>query len=259
MKLEDKVAIITGSSRGIGKALALDFAREGAKVVVAARSQSPGQLPGTIQETEKEIRKFGGQALSIRCDVSNDADVQAMIQKTIREYGRIDVLINNAAIGYYRTITETPIKHWDLVMKVNLRGPFLCIKAVLPFMVEQKRGSIINISSYAADEIYSRIQRGEEKHLVGCAYGASKAALERLSVGLAHEVKDYNIRVNVLKPLLPTFSEGVAFWNRDVDESELISPHLYMTKAALFLASQEATGITGDVFYDKELCERYHL
>lgn len=260
MKLRDKVAIITGSSRGIGKAMALDFAREGTAVVVSARTEAAGKLPGTIHDTVREIEQAGGKALAVKCDVSEEAEVNTLVGQTLERFGRIDVLVNNAAVGYYRTVMETPVRHWDLVMKVNVRGAFLCIKAVLPAMTAQKRGSIINISSSSAEHLYSMIGRPDgRKRFSGCAYGVSKLALERLARGLAEEVKGNNIAVNALKPARPTLSPGVAFWNQDVDESAFVSPHLYMTKAAIFLAAQDASGVTGGVFYDKDLCEKYGL
>jgi len=254
------VAIVTGSSRGIGKAIAIDCAKAGAKVVVSARTENAGKLPGTIHETAGEIRRLGGEALAIRCDVTDEGDVEAMARRALEKFGRIDILINNAAVGYYVPVMETPTRHWDLVMRVNLRGPFLCIKAVLPTMVEQRSGSLINISSAAADHVYSMIPRpGDEKRTSGCAYGASKAALERLAVGLAPELREHNIAANALKPAAPTYSEGLDFWNPDVDVSIFHSAHQFMSPAAIFLATQDAGGITGGIFYDKELCEKYGL
>jgi NAD(P)-dependent dehydrogenase (short-subunit alcohol dehydrogenase family) len=260
MRLKDKVAIVTGSSRGIGKALAIEYGREGADVVVTARSEKKGPLPGTIYETEDQIKQLGVRAMALKCDVSDEEQVQAMVSAVIEAFGRVDILVNNAAVGYYKSLMETPLKHWDLVMKVNVRGPFICTKTVLPFMVKQGGGSILNISSSAAGEAYSRMQRKKgQKRLVGTAYGASKAALERFTIGLAAEVKAFNIAVNALKPTMPTFSEGVAFWNPDIRKSDLVPPTRYMTKGAVFLAAQEASDITGGIFYDQELCEAYGL
>jgi NAD(P)-dependent dehydrogenase (short-subunit alcohol dehydrogenase family) len=260
MNLVGKVAIVTGSSRGIGKAIAIDCAKAGAKVVVAARTESAGKLPGTIHETAQGIEKLGGQALAIRCDVTDEQDVEATAKMTLEKFGRIDILINDAAVGYYVPFTEIPSRHWDLVMRVNLKGPFLCTKAVLPTMMEQRSGSLVNISSSAAEHVYSMIPGpGGEKRTSGCAYGASKAALERLTLGLAPEIRGHNIAVNALKPAAPTHSEGLAFWNPDVDVSLFHSAHEFMSPATVFLASQDASGITGGIFYDKELCEKYGL
>ena len=252
------MAIVTGSSRGIGKAIALEFVREGANIVIVARSETEGKLPGTIYKTAEEIEALGVQALAIKCDVSSEDDVNAMVSRTLNRFGRVDILVNNAAVGYYMPLMETPLKHWDLVMRVNIRGPFLCIKAVAPRMIEQKGGSIINITSTAAEDIFSIIERpGGERRLSGSLYGASKAALERITRGLAEELKGANIAVNALKPAKPTYSEGIAFWNPDVPPSALRSPYLYMTKAAVFLAMQDSTGVSGGVFLDEELCRKF--
>jgi NAD(P)-dependent dehydrogenase (short-subunit alcohol dehydrogenase family) len=152
MKLEGKVAIITGASRGLGKAFALDFAREGADVVVAARTETEGNIPGTINQTADEIEAIGRRALAVRCDVTKEESVEEVVKKTLDEFGRIDVLVNNAGVAWWPPITETPLKRFELVLRVNLIGAFLCVKAVLPTMIEQKRGSIINISSLAANK-----------------------------------------------------------------------------------------------------------
>lgn len=260
MRLEGRVAIVTGSSRGIGKAIAVDFAREGAKVVVAARTEVADRLAGTIYDTVEEIKGLGQEAIAVKCDVSSEEDVRAMVNKALQEFGQIDVLVNNAGLGSYRLIKETTAQHWDLVMRVNLRGPFLCIKEVLPTMMERRKGSIINISSAAAQEVFSRVPRPDGvQRLTGCAYGASKAALERFTIGLAEEVRGYNIAVNALKPSRPIYSPGVASWNPDVGDKAYVSPHLFMTKAAIFLAAQDASSITGGLFFDEELCQKYGL
>ncbi len=258
--LSGKVAIVTGGSRGIGKAVCLKLAQEGASVVVAARTEAAGKLPGTIHDTAQAIEKIGGHALPVKCDVSSEEEVADMVEKTLAAFGRIDILVNDAAVAYYQSIMETTVKYFDLVMKVNVRGPFLCMKAVLPYMTAQKSGGIVNISSTAAENVYSRVDRpGKPKRLSGSAYGASKAALERITRGLAEEIKPFNIAVNAVKPGAPTYSEGIAFWNKDVPTSSLRSPDLYMTKAVSFLALQDATGVTGGVFFDDELCQKFAL
>ena len=152
MKLKGKVAIVTGGSRGIGKEICLTFAREGASLVVAARTEKEGQarLPGTIHQTVDEIKRIGGRAIAVRTDITVDEDVERMAQRTLAEFGRIDILVNNAAANLNAKIIDLPIKRWDLMMRVNLRGNFICAKAVLPTMIEQKSGNIIGITSIAA-------------------------------------------------------------------------------------------------------------
>ena len=152
MKLRDKVAIVTGSSRGIGKAIAIGYAREGAKVIVMARTEEPGQsrLPGTIHQTAEEIRALDGECLPIRCDLTKDDEVEAMVNTVVERYGRIDVLVNNAAIILHSSVADTSFKLWDLLIKINVRAPVNLCKLVLPHMVKQRNGSIINITSESA-------------------------------------------------------------------------------------------------------------
>lgn len=261
MNLKDKVAIVTGASRGIGKAIAVAFAKEGAAVVAAARSQTEGKIPGTIHQTIAEIHEAGGKGLAIGCDVSDENDVADMVGRTMEEYGRIDVLVNNAGVGYYAPIMATPAKHWDLVMRVNLRGPFLLIQAAVPRMKEQGQGAIVNISSTLATELYSMVPGPDgQERLGGSSYGASKAGLERLTRGLALELVPDNIAVNALKPKRPTYSEGIVFNLPDnADPSVYRSADEFMTQACIFLAQQDAKGVTGGVFLDEDLCREYGI
>lgn len=262
MSLSGKVAIVTGSSRGIGKATALGLAREGAKVVVAARSESerPG-VPGTIHDTVSEIQSNGGTALAVRCNLREEEDIFALVQQTVEAYGRIDVLVNNAGIGSYRPFLETTVKQWDLVMDIDLRAPFICCKAVAPIMVGQGAGSIINVSSHGATNIFSSTL-GEDHEagitLVGQEYGSAKAGLERFSWGLAAELGPHNIAVNILKPLRPVITEGFQAQRPDGDFSTWATPEA-MVKAAIHLARQDAHGLTGATVTAEELVRRLGL
>ena len=179
-QLTDKVAIITGASRGLGKAMAIELAMDGASVAVAARTVKAGQgpLPGTIHETVETIKKMGGKALAVQCDVTDEKDVTAMVRKITKLYGRIDILINNAGITTPEPFLKLTTKKWDLVIAVNLKGTFLCCQGVLPQMVKQKSGHIINLSSVLVKTVKFSIP-----------YGATKAAIERLTLGLAKELK----------------------------------------------------------------------
>jgi NAD(P)-dependent dehydrogenase (short-subunit alcohol dehydrogenase family) len=250
MNLKNKVAIVTGASRGIGKAIAVGLAEQGARVVVAARSEvvKHKNLPGTISDTVAKIEDAGGQALAVRCDVTDEQSVKEMANKTIDAFGGIDILVNNAGVAFYYPVAETPPSRWDIVLKVNLYGTFLCSKAVLPTMMEQKRGSIVNLSSLSADE------RDEGTVPTGVAYGVAKAGVDRFTYGLATEVGRYNIAVNGLKPKAPVDTEGMRFWLADEKEAEgWVSPEK-IVKCALFLAAQDAKGVTGTVATDEELC-----
>jgi citronellol/citronellal dehydrogenase len=253
MKLGGKVVIVTGSSRGLGKAIAIGLATEGADVVVAARTEVENpQLPGTIYKTAEEIQALGRRALPIKCDVTNEQSVSDMVQKALTEFGHVDILVNNAGVAFYYPIVETPLKHWELVLRVNLIGAFLCSKAVLPKMIEQRSGSIINISSLAADErVLGTVS-------TGVAYAVAKAGLDRFTWGLAEEIGQYNIAVNTIKPKSVVDTEGMRFQLPDADKSQWESPER-MVRCAIFLAGQDASGITGTVATDEELCTWHGL
>ena len=244
MRLKDKVAIVTGASRGIGKAIAIAFASEGARVVVAARTeQEGGPLPGTIYKTADAIHALGGKALAMRTDITKEDDVMRMAESTLKEFGVIDILVNNAGIDSPGKVLDMPIKRWDLIMAVNLRGTLLCTKAVLPTMVKRRSGSIINLSSVAGTRLI----------ILDVAYGASKAAIERFTYGLAQEVKECNIAVNALCPSV-TDTEGVALWMPSKDKSGWQKPEMW-GKYAVVLATQDARSLTGRVLSAEELAK----
>jgi NAD(P)-dependent dehydrogenase (short-subunit alcohol dehydrogenase family) len=188
--LENKVAIITGGGRGVGRATALALAEAGADVVVVARSRR------AIEVVAEEVRARGGQALAIPTDVSDPASVDLLVLQTLRASGRIDILVNNASVVAPIGMTwEVPPYIWQRNINVNLGGVFLCAHAVLPHMIHQDplgdvRGKIINVSSGAASEIV----------LGGSAYSAAKAGVDQFTRILAAEVESYNITVNSAYP-----------------------------------------------------------
>ena len=251
MSLEGKVAIVTGASRGLGKAIALGLAGRGARVAVAARTETAlPHFPGTIRKTVEEIQNTGGEAIALRCDVTDEAQVASMVAGVEEALGPVDILVNNAGVAFHAPLWEMPLKRWDLVLRVNLTGPFLCTRAVLPSMIGRKTGSIVNISSVQAH------CKGSVKS--GIAYGASKAALERFTEGAAWELAPFNIAVNCLKPRGAVLTEGMAFLHENEDASAWDSPDM-MVKACLFLADQEGEFLTGLVATDEEVCARYNL
>lgn len=221
MKLNDKVAVVTGAGRGIGKAIAEAFAREGAKVVCAAR-------------TEKEIAQvadeIGGRA--VQCDVADEASAKHLIDTTLEAFGGIDILVNNAG-AVARLIThELPVEQWDEVINVNLRGTFLCTKFALPSMLERGSGCIINISSGAG-------KRGVPYR---SAYSASKFAVNGFTETLAAEYRSKGIRPHVICPgavVSQMRSEGFP----EEDPESLIQPE-DIADAAVFLATQKPTAYT---------------
>ena len=252
-KFDGKVAIVTGASRGIGKAVAIGFAKEGASVAVAARTveQLKSGLTGTILQTTDEIKAAGSKALAIQTNVLAEDEVQAMVQKVLDEWGRIDILVNNAAVAAPGPFVETTTKRWNLVIGVNLLGTFLCTKAVLPTTIKQRSGSIINTTSGAAA---SRV-----KIVTGIAYGTAKAAIEHFTYVAASELGEYNIAVNCYHPSPGVASEGYVFnLPPDYDKSRLVGPEK-MVKAAIFLAQQDAKGLTGCVASDEELIQWHGL
>ena len=212
MDLGNKVAIVTGASRGIGKAIALGLAQAGAAVVVAARSETErAAAPGTIYATAAKIIRRGGQALPVRCNVREEESIYAMTRQTLDVFGAIDILVNNAGLGSYRPFLESTLKEWDLTLDINLRATYIGCRAVAPLMVERGGGSIINLSSHAADHLFSSTLNADAADgvaMVGQAYGVAKAAVERLTWGLSAELGPYNIAVNCLKPLRPVLTEG---------------------------------------------------
>ena len=260
--LEGKIAIVTGASRGIGKAMALGLAEAGAAVVVAARTAEPrSTLPGTIHETVAEIETAGGRALAVTCNVREEDSIREMVNATLDEFGAVDVLVNNAGIGGYVPFLQMTLREWDLNMAINLRAPFIACQAVAPVMIEQGGGSIINVSSHAATNIFSSTL-GEDHDagiaIIGQAYGASKAALERLTWGLAAELGPHNIAVNALKPLRPVATEGFRFQRPDADFSTWATPD-DMARATVYLAAQDASGLSGAIVTAEELVRRLGL
>jgi citronellol/citronellal dehydrogenase len=241
MKLEGKVAIVTGSSRGIGKAIALELAREGADIVVAARTEMPGgPFPGTIQQTAQEIVALGRRAVPIRVDLTQEKDVETMVSQALSQLGQIDILINNAAINVRGTFLSIPLRRYDLSWSLNVRGAILCTKAVLPHMIGKKASSIINISSLAgfgADPTYYQTT----VQPTSIIYAMTKAALNVFTVCLAQEVAEHNITVNAFLPGW-TATEAVLSLSSKPDTSKMQSPQMW-GKYAVLVAWSKLTGI----------------
>jgi citronellol/citronellal dehydrogenase len=247
MELEGKVAVVTGSSRGVGKNIALELARAGADIVVAARTEQvrDPRLPGTIFETAEEIRALGRRAVPVRTDVTDEESVEAMVRRTLEEFGRIDILVNNAGIMAPGPLVDVPLRRWDLVMRVNVRGPVACSRAVWPHMMERRDGVIINISSVVAD------QPGG----ANISYSVSKQALRKFSEGLAEEGKPYNIRVFALSPEGLVITPGTMYHRPpgQVPSGPLVEDPEVMGQAAIFLCSDAARKLTGHHFYSRAL------
>ncbi len=243
-RLDGKVAIITGSSRGLGEYCALGYAREGAKVAIAARTEveKDERLPGTIYSTAKLVEDAGGEAFPVVCNVADYESVESMTKQVLDRWGQIDVLMTNAAVQPPGFISSIQVKHWELEFKVNVHGPFYCIRAALPSMVERGSGSIINISSGAA--------------LGGSHYGATKRAIEAMTIGLANEVRDRGIAVNCLKPVGAIETPGLLFGRAPGQVgggrrgSRALPPPDSYVEAAVLLAIQTPQSFTGQVHHD---------
>jgi 3-oxoacyl-[acyl-carrier protein] reductase len=220
MKLKDKVAVITGGGRGIGQAIAQAYAREGAKLALCARSAAE------LDQTVKELRALDREAEGWICDVSLEEPVKEFITGVHKKYGRIDILVNNAGVMTRPTsMTELDVKKWDYTIAVNLRGPFLVTRAVLPIMMKQKAGSIINVSS--------SIGRGAYANFI--AYASSKWGLEGFTQTLAAETRSSDIRVNSVEPgYVATKLTG---YHGSKPES--------VTDVFVFLASDESKTVSG--------------
>lgn len=239
--LRGKVAVVTGASRGIGRALALGLARAGCGVVVAAKStEATEKLPGSIHTVAAEIEAAGGRALAVQVDIRDEAQVEAMAAKAVEQFGRIDVLINNAGALFWKPLLETPAKRFDLVVGVNVRGAFLCCRAVLPAMIAAGGGHIVNMSPpMDLSLVPGRI-----------AYAVSKLGMTLLTFGLAEEVRANNVAVNSLWPVTIIESQASINWN-------LGTPAMWrkpdiLVDAVLRLIAKPPAEVTGRALLDED-------
>ncbi len=238
MKLKDRVAIVTGAARGIGKAIASALLREGAKVILV-------DVDGERLEASKnEMKGKGGSALAIPLDITQNSEVKEMVDQIHKTFGRIDILVNNAGIirrGTIETVTE---EDWDRVIEVNLKGTFNCCKAVAEVMKQKGYGKIVNVSSIAG-------KMGDITSAPG--YGPSKAAVDALTKTLARQLARYDINVNAVSPHAIE-TEMSAQWSEERRKEIITSIPLGrlgkpedVAEAVLFLASDSASFITGEI------------
>lgn len=234
MKLAGQVAMVTGAGRNIGEEIAKTLAREGAKVVVQDLSL------GSVQRVAREIQAEGGTALALQGDVSDAASVRAMVERTVQEFGGIDILVNNAAITVNKSLLDTTEEEWDRCLAVTLKGPFLCGKYVAQQMVKQGRGGkIVNIASTSGE-------RGNRNKL---AYCAAKGGVLNLTRAMALDLAPYKIRVNTVTPTKSGSAVGLDSGEELRDYSDIPLGRLGRPRdqamAVLFMVSDDSDFITG--------------
>ncbi len=254
--LAGKVAVVTGASRGIGEAIALRFAAEGANVVVSARTLDDGDhvLAGGINAVVQRIIGAGGEALPVRADLALPEDREQLIAGTREHFGSVDILVNNAAVTYYAPVRDFTDKRYRLMMEVQVRAPFHLAQLVLPEMIDRGSGWILNVSSHAA--IHPKKDAGARG---GTVYGMCKAALERFTTGLASEVYDDNIGVNVISPGLVATPGAVYHRLTEGAPEKMITPVEVMAEACLRLVHGDPRELTGRVTYAADVMKEFDL
>ena len=263
MALQGKVALVAGASRGIGADIAKYLAAAGARVGVAARTQEvrDRRLPGTIHSVTQEIVDAGGTALAVTLNMRDTESINAAVETVAAEWGRLDILVNNAAIfvpGNLETVQE---RHIDLSLNVNLRGYMMSMRAAIPHMRTAGGGHIINVSSRGAIPLgpgpYNEEQRSRRSDIF---YGAEKIALEHFSQRQAAMLQEDNISVNLLSPQGRIRTPGNLYASNDPENPDLnFEAADQMGKAAVWICEQSPQACTGNVLYDNEVCEAHGL
>ena len=257
--IEGKVVVVTGASRGIGKAVAETFAAAGAKVVCAARTVHEGEhklLEGALTTTVEGIQRAGGSAVAVQADVSEERDCLRLIEQAVEAFGAVDVLVNNAALNYYHPIAEYPARRWARAFAVNVHGPFILSKEVLPAMIDRGAGAIVNISSGSAigpgRGPYAKPGHG------GVLYGATKAALERFTQGLAQEVWPHGITVAAVSPSRAVPTPGTVHFElvSGMDDPDAERPELF-ARSVLLLATEPFEKVSGRVCYSQQILQEF--
>ncbi|HET6614804.1 MAG TPA: SDR family NAD(P)-dependent oxidoreductase [Dehalococcoidia bacterium] len=260
-KLDGKVVVVTGASRGIGAEIARLFAAEGGKVVCAARTLHEGehQYEGSLETTVNGIKAAGGEATAVAANISEPEECEKLIEAARTTYGPVDVMVNNAALTYFIPVKDYPLNRWMRSWAVNFHAPFLLSQLVLQDMVPRKSGAIVNISSSAAIGPGRGPYAGQALMYRGSVcYGAEKAALERFTQGLAAEVYQDGVSVTCFSPSQVVPTPGTV-------HHKLVSglddprgePTEIMAKAALLLATEPLDKVTGRVTYSQEILKEF--
>jgi len=238
MKLPDRVAIVTGASRGIGKAIALELANEGAKVVVNYNRNA-----ASAEEIVKTLLEAGKEAVALQANVADASQVEKLVQSTVERFGRVDILINNAGVTRDKLVMRMSEEDWDTVLNTNLKGAFLCSRAVAPIFLRQRSGVIVNISS-----VIGKVGGPGQAN-----YSASKAGLIGLTKSLAKELGSRNIRVNAIAPgfIETEMTEVLKPEQREAALKQIPLARLggsrEVARVAIFLCSDDASYIHGEV------------
>jgi NAD(P)-dependent dehydrogenase (short-subunit alcohol dehydrogenase family) len=238
MALDGKVALVTGARQGLGRAIALGLAKDGADILLADRVIEDGKLA----DVAKEVEALGRRAVISGGDISVEADVEAMVKKAITDLGKVDILVNNAGVTAPDRFADMPLRRWNLIINVNLTGTAYCAHAVLPHMIERNSGIIINMSSILALRVQMSI-----------AYGATKAAVERFTTGLAREMRKSNISVTAMRPFFAKTEVVAGFMDGRTDMSDWEEPEMWGVYCAK-MAAADPTITTGKIF-DQALCK----
>lgn len=241
--LEKKVVFVTGASRGIGLAIARRAARDGARVAIAAKSDRPHKkLPGTIYSAAGEIEAAGGEALPIRCDVRDEASVEAAICATVERFGRLDVLVNNAGAITLKGTRETPTRRFDLLHDVNVRGAWICARTALPHLERSDNPHILNLAPPL-----NLAPRWLAPHL---AYTLSKYGMSLATLGLAEELREEGIAVNALWPRSVILTSALNLLP-EVDHARCRKPEI-VADAAHWIITRPSRELTGRLLLDEE-------
>ena len=258
--LAGKVAIVTGASRGVGKGIALGLGEAGAIVYVTGRTIEEGKSssgwPGAIGQTAAAVTQLGGQGIAVQCDQRDERDIEQLFQRVLREHDQLDLLVNNAWGGYehmmhdgqftwFNRFWQQPLWRWDAMFQTGVRGAYLACQLAAQKMVEQQRGLIVNLSYWAA-----------QKYMSNVAYGTAKAAVDRMTLYMAHELRDHQVATIVLYPgLVRTESVLEAATNFDLSNSE--SPQFIGRAVAGLLADPDVMQKSGQILVAAALALEY--
>jgi len=243
--LTGKTILITGASRGIGRAIGIACARQGANVVVAAKTKVPHpKLPGTIFDAAEEIERAGGRALAVECDIRSEEQVAEAVSRTVERFGGIDVLVNNASAIHLADTLGTPMKRWDLMHQVNVRGTFLATQACLPHLSRSRNPHVLVLAPPPSLE-----PRWYANHL---AYSLSKFGMSLCVLGLSEELRDRGIAVNALWPRTVIATAALNLLGGDETARHGRRPEV-VADAAVAILRRDARSCTGKFFVDEDV------